>query len=102
VNSSDSALFKVWSLGFRALSALAILVGALGALVGLGMMVLSLLPRLGSDFANFTTGAFVAGLGILFTLIGWRGVKIRTRANLDAEIAQTEADRSRFETWVNK
>ena len=102
MESSDSLLFRLWSLCFRILSLGLLIVGALAALLGALTVILAIVRH--SHIPGFSLG-----LGLLFffggavsMLMGLRGFRIRTRRDWEAELAQTAADRDRLERWINR
>jgi hypothetical protein len=103
MDSPDPILIRLWFLGFRVLSLGALVMGALAAVAGVIVAVVSLLPRTQpSPGLTFSYGVlFIVG-GVTFVLIGVRGFKMRTRRDLDADISKTASDRDSLERWINR
>jgi hypothetical protein len=102
MESSDSLPFRLWSLFFRTLSLGVLIAGALAALLGTLTVILAIVRR--SPVPGFSLGLsllFIVG-GAVLVLMGLRGFRIRTRRDLEAELAQTAADRDRLERWINR
>ncbi len=94
---------RLWFLSFRVLSLGAVLMGALAAIAGVIVAVVSLLPRTQpSPGLTFSYGVLFIVEGVTFVLIGVRGSKMRWRRDLDADISKTAADRDRLERWINR
>lgn len=47
------------------------------------------------------TNLFVGGMGALMCYVGWRGQKIRSRIDVDKDIAELKGQRDRLEEWIN-
>ncbi|SRR5579871_851881 len=100
---SETLTFRLWSLGFRALSLGVLVLGALAALVGAITVALAFFPRAASiPGVSFGRGVFFMIVGVLFVVIGARGIRIRTRDDIVADFEQTASDRDRLERWINR
>lgn len=103
MESSDPILIRLWFLGFRALSLGAMVMGALAAVAGATIAVLSLLPRTRqSRGLTFGYGVLFIAVGVTFVLIGVRAFKMRKRLDLDADVSKSARDRDSLERWINR
>jgi hypothetical protein len=103
MESPDPIMVRLWFLGFRVLSVGVLVMGALAAVVGVVTAVVSLLPRTKpTPGLTFGSGVLFTVVGVTFVLIGIRGLKMRTRRDLDADIAKTASDRDSLERWINR
>ncbi len=77
--------------------------GALAPAVGAVIAVVSLLgvvrPTPGLSLGY---GLFFVAVGVTFSVVGFRGFKMRSRRDLNADIAKTTSDRDQFEQWINR
>ena|ERR1700758_445679 len=102
MEQSDPLVFRLWSLGFRALALGLLVLGTLVAVVGALVFAVALIRGLpSSSHMSIGEGAIMLIGGMLFAEIGRRGLKIRSRKDLDADIEQTAKDRDRLEQWIN-
>jgi hypothetical protein len=42
------------------------------------------------------------GMGALMCYVGWRGQKIRSRLDIDKDIAELKGRRDRLQDWINR
>jgi cytochrome c biogenesis factor len=103
MDSPDPILIRLWFLGFRVLSLGVLVMGALAAVAGVIVAVVSVLPRTQpSHGLTLSYGVlFIVG-GAAFVLIGVRGFRMRTRRDVDADISKTASDRDSLERWINR
>jgi uncharacterized YccA/Bax inhibitor family protein len=103
MDSPDQMMTRRWFLSFRVLSFGAVVMGVLAVVAGVIVAVVSVLPRTQpSPGLTLSYGVlFIVG-GVAFVLAGVRGFRMRTRRDLDADIAKTASDRDSLERWINR
>ena len=85
---------KLWLIAFRILSLWCFIISSAGALVA---AVSAFMPG-----ASVAISLFAAVMAVLIALAGKKGLKIRSRDDIDREISALRDRRDRFESWINR
>jgi hypothetical protein len=107
MNSRDPPLVRLWCLAFRALCLGMLLIGALAVVVGAVIAVVSLLSlappvpglSLGYWFLFATVGLAFAGSASAVLKCARGAI---WRRDMEADISKTASDRDRLEQWINR
>lgn len=79
-----------------------LLMGTLVAAAGaMGAVAILYTGRTVAGFSLGTGLLFIAG-GATFSVAGFRGFKMRSRRDLEADISKTADDRDKLEQWINR
>src|ERR1700761_469265 len=101
MDARDPPLFRLWPLFFRTLCFGMLLMGTVVAAAGAIAVAILYTSHTVAGFSLGTGLLFIAGCAT-FSVAGFRGFKLRSRLNVEAEISKTADDREKLEQWVNR
>jgi hypothetical protein len=79
-----------------------LLMGSIVAVAGAMIAVAVLCTGRTSPGFSLGYGLLLLALGTTFSVAGFRGFKMRSRRDLQADILNTASDRDKLERWINR
>jgi hypothetical protein len=89
-------------LAFRVLAIGLMLISGLGAVTFIALAVFQLIKPGVLTNIPVAMNLFAGGMGALMCYVGWRGQKIRSRLDIDKDIAELKGRRDRLQDWINR
>jgi hypothetical protein len=98
----DPPLFRLWLLFFRTLCLGMLLMGSIVAVAGAMIAVAVLYTGRTPPGFSLGSGLLFLTVGTTFSVAGFRGFKMKSRRDLQADILNTASDRDKLERWINR